>query len=282
MIAWGAVLFRRRPTKNTDQPGNLLGRPGFLLPAIEALVIQVIVLLVLYAFLFLLGLFGRQVTIGVAVLLQGTFAMLLSRWRRMPIWWLAIQFLFPPALLVGHALDLSPSLFFGAFLLLFLVYWTPFKTRVPLYLSGQAARQKVLELVPVGDAIRFIDIGSGLGGLAIYLAKNRPLANVSGIELAPVPWFIGWLRGRISHSRARLLAGDYTKLDFSQFDIVFAYLSPAAMEALWEKALAEMRPGALLISYEFIIPEIKPDIVIGEEMDGALLYVWRMPNISTK
>ena len=269
-------------TEKTDQPGSLSGRPGFLLPAIEALVIQVVVLLVLYAFLFLLGTFERQVTIGVAALLQGALAALLSRWRHMPIWWLVIQFLFPPALLFGHALGLSPGLFLGAFLLLLLVYWTPFKTRVPLYLSGQAVRQRVLDLVPGNDVVRFIDIGSGLGGLAIYLAKNRPHACVSGIELAPIPWFIGWLRALVLRSRARMLMGDYTKLDFSQFDMVFAYLSPAAMDALWEKAMAEMRPGALLISYEFIISGVKPDIVIGEEMDGALLYVWRMPNISTK
>jgi hypothetical protein len=48
----------------------------------------------------------------------------------------------------------------------------------------------------------------------------------------------------------------------------FAYLSPAAMLALWHKARAEMRPGTLLLSYEFHIPGTTPDLVIQPEGAG--------------
>ena len=54
----------------------------------------------------------------------------------------------------------------------------------------------------------------------------------------------------------------------------FAYLSPAAMSALWRKASCEMRPGTKLLSYEFLIAEKAPDISIVPTGRGAPLYVW--------
>jgi hypothetical protein len=48
-------------------------------------------------------------------------------------------------------------------------------------------------------------------------------------------------------SRARFLRGDYERLDFANYDVVFAYLSPAAMAALVAQGgVAEMRPVACL------------------------------------
>jgi hypothetical protein len=95
--------------------------------------------------------------------------------------------------------------------------------------------------------------------------------------LAPLLWLVSWLRARIVHSRARFIRGDYTHLDFAQYDVVFAYLSPAAMLALWEKSRAEMRPGSMLLSYEFSIPGISADVIVETmpQSEGATLYAWR-------
>ncbi|TFW17617.1 class I SAM-dependent methyltransferase, partial [Duganella callida] len=117
-------------------------------------------------------------------------------------------------------------------------------------------------------------IGSGLGGLVLYLARVRPDADVSGIELAPLPFVYSWLRARLGRSRARFLRGDYERLDFSCYDLVFAYLSPAAMSQLCRKAMAEMRPGTMLVSYEFIIEERSPDRIIHATKQGVPLYIW--------
>jgi hypothetical protein len=55
---------------------------------------------------------------------------------------------------------------------------------------------------------------------------------------------------------------------------VFAYLSPAAMGALWRKASAEMRPGSILLSYEFAIADKAADLVITPTGRGPVLYCW--------
>jgi tRNA1(Val) A37 N6-methylase TrmN6 len=58
------------------------------------------------------------------------------------------------------------------------------------------------------------DIGSGLGGLVLDLARRRPDAQVDGIELAPLPWLVSRLRAKLSGSRARFLRGDYEAVEF--------------------------------------------------------------------
>jgi SAM-dependent methyltransferase len=175
-----------------------------------------------------------------------------------------------------HALQLPPPLFLGLFLMLLLLYWSSFRTQVPYYPSPQAVWQAVAGLLPPDRPLRGIDIGSGFGGLVLHLAALRPDSAFTGIELAPLPWLASALRARLQRSRAHFMRGDYLDLDFADFDVVFAYLSPAAMPALWEKAHSEMRRGTLLLSHEFAIPGQVPDIVLTPRGEGAVLYGWRM------
>ena len=122
--------------------------------------------------------------------------------------------------------------------------------------------------------MRAIDIGSGLGGLVLELAKRRPDSYFDGIELAPLPWLASQLRATFTRKNARFILGDYESLNFSQYDLVFAYLSPAAMSALWKKASSEMKSGSILLSYEFLITEKAPEIIIMPKGRGPSLYIW--------
>lgn len=211
-----------------------------------------------------------------SVLLQGAFAAALSYWLGLAVWWLLIQFLFPGALIVMQSLQLPPSLFLAAFVFLLALYWTTFRTQVPFFPSGPATWDAVEHLLPQDRIIQFVDIGSGLGGLVIHLAQRRPDSTFMGIEVAPLPWLVSLLRSRVKRSRGRFIRGDYDKLNFAHYDVVFAYLSPAAMPALWNKAQAEMRSGTLLLSYEFSIPGVTSHINSAADVRGAVIYGWYM------
>jgi len=251
-------------------------------PALRALLAQVVAFPLMLATVWLLaraGVFpapGRGAWLATA-LLQGAWAALLT-WRlRLAVWWRAIALLFPAALLLARwaadALALPPAAFLGVFLLMLLVYWSTFRTQVPYYPSGRSVWDTVAALLP-DRPVDVIDIGSGLGGLVLELARRRPDCRVSGIELAPLPWLASSLRARLSGSRARFLRGDYERLDFARFDVVFAYLSPAAMGGLWRKAQAEMRPGSILLSYEFGIAGRAPDRSFVTTNSKKILHLW--------
>lgn len=251
-------------------------RTSFLrTPAIEALLVQ----LLSFALVFALAsgmpaLTTIQLTVATAALLQGAIAAVIARWRAMASWWIPIQFLFPVALMALHAVRLPSWIFLLAFIALLALYWTTFRTQVPFYPSTPATWEAVAALVPGDRPVRFVDIGSGFGGLVMHLAALRPDSAFTGIEVAPLPWLASLLMARSRRSDAAFVRGDYRSLDFADYDIVFAYLSPAAMSALWQKASTEMRPGTLLLSYEFAIPGVEPHVVARPTQGGPFLYGW--------
>ncbi|MFA9217333.1 MAG: trans-aconitate 2-methyltransferase [Sphingomonadaceae bacterium] len=246
-------------------------------PGVQAMLIQCLALVPALAIVYGLATLRVPVTyLGVA-LVQGALAALITYKVGLAAWWRVIQCLFPLAVLATSALQLPSWLFLLLFLLLLGWYWSTFRTQVPYYPSQPVVWDAVRQLLPAGRPLQLIDIGSGLGGLVLYLARQRPDAYCTGIELAPLPWLYSWLRAKLSRSGARFLRGDYERLDFANYDMVFAYLSPAAMSALWRKAAAEMRPGSMLLSYEFIIDGAvarAPDHTLYPTEGGVALYVW--------
>ena len=222
---------------------------------------------------------GSDVSLGMAALLQGAMAAGLTLWRGLARWWLAIQLLFPLTLLMVLALHLPSWIFLLGFVFLLTLYWSTFRTQVPFYPSRPAVWRAVAALLPAhganGQGIRVVDIGSGLGGLVLSLAAKRPTDTFLGVELAPMPWLISRVRAAVTGSSARFTRTDYERLDLSEFDVVFAYLSPAAMPALWQKAQREMRPGTLLLSYEFPISGHSPDMTVLPDPQGPELYGWQ-------
>jgi hypothetical protein len=248
------------------------------LPSVRALLLQCLAFPLMLATVWLLARAGLpQSWLGVS-LIQGGWAALLS-WRAgLASWWRAIQLLFPPILLLARgaadALALPPAAFLAVFLFLLLLYWSTFRTQVPYYPSGRRVWDAVATQLPAGRPLRVIDIGSGLGGFVLDLARRRPDCEASGIELAPLPWLASRLRAWAVRSPAQFLRGDYESLNFGNYDVVFAYLSPAAMGALWTKAKAEMQPGSVLISYEFPIAERAPDRRVVTTDNSKILFIW--------
>jgi hypothetical protein len=253
------------------------GRGLLRLPSVQALAIQfgalMLVVLSLWLLVRLQWLQPDAVpSMTSVVLLQGAVAALLSRWRRQAAWWPVMHLLFLPAAVAALTLHLPPWIFLCVFLLMLALYWSTFRTQVPFYASGAAAWSAVEAELPQRP-LRMIDIGSGLGGLVVHLAAQRPDSRFEGIELAPLPWLASRLR-QMAGARCHFLRGDYQHLDFGAYDVVFAYLSPAAMPALWAKARAEMRSGTLLLSHEFAVPGATPQIVRPTRAGGPMLYGW--------
>jgi len=244
-------------------------------PSVRALLAQAGAFPLTLIAVWLLARVGLPMSWEAVALIQGAWAALLA-WRLgLAVWWRAIELAFPSAVLLARGLDLPPSLFLVLFVLFLLVYWSTFRTQVPYYPSGRGAWDAVADVLPADRPCAIADVGSGLGGLVLDLARRRPDCRVDGIELAPLPWFVSRMRATLSGSRARFLRGDYESLNFGHYDVVFAYLSPAAMGDLWRKAEREMRPGGMLLSYEFDIPARLPDRRIVTTNSKKILYLWQ-------
>ncbi len=246
-------------------------------PAVLALLLQIFSLLLsLSAVIFFESRIAYSFSIYFYIFSQAALVAFFSFLMKMDWWWCVIQFFFPILVLVFAYSKIQPYYYLTAFIIFGLVYWSSFRTRVPYYPSKRSLLPTILEMLRPEESIKFIDIGSGLGGLLIELSNVHRKSQFTGIEIAPLPWMISFLRGIYSESDVRFLFGNYEKLHFGEYDVVFAYLSPAAMPALWEKAKREMRNGTILLSYEFVIPNVKPDLCINMNSNDPTLYLWRI------
>lgn len=229
-------------------------------------------LVLLAAWLPVLPLLGLDWPVAALVGIQAGLALLLSRLLHLPVWWQVINGLFFPMVWLVDQADLHPVWFLAGFVLLALTSLGSLKTRVPLYLSSRNAAAAVARRAPT--AARVLDLGCGPGGWLADLHARRPDLALSGVEMAPLNWLIGRLRlGR----RAEVRLGDLWRQDLSPYDVVYAYLSPAPMAALWRKVSLEMRPGSLFISNTFAVPGRAPDETIElNDLSRARLLIWRL------
>lgn len=263
-------------------PSGLLARISreTRFPLLKALAAQFASLSLTFLLVFLVAaVTGWSFPLMLTALIQGGIAAAFSRyWLGMMAWWLPIQFLFMPALVAGLSLDITPSWFLSAFLLLLAVYWSVFRTQVPLYLSSRAVWRALADLLPAKPDVRLIDLGSGLGGLLGFLGHIRPQGHFVGIEAAPLPFALGWLRGCGKNCDMRY--GSFWRHDLGGYDVVYAYLSPVPMADLWRKASAEMRSGSLLVSNTFAVPGVIPtETVQVDDFHASTLYIYRLQSV---
>lgn len=205
----------------------------------------------------------------------GATALLLASLTRQPWWWKLIHSIFAPLAWAVSLLSIDPGWFLLAFILLLLVYRGAISGQIPLYLSNRTTASALAKLTENRTSMRFTDLGAGIASTLRTLARARPDAQFSGIENAPATWLIGWLR-TASLGNCRWLWGDLWQARLDTEDVVYAFLSPAAMPRLWRKVEAEMRPGSLFISNSFAVPDVEPSTILElDDARGTRLYCYQ-------
>ncbi|WP_236778702.1 class I SAM-dependent methyltransferase [Azoarcus olearius] len=209
------------------------------------------------------------------VMCQATGAALLAVMLHSARWWVPIHLVFLPALVAARGLGLPPWLYLAVFLVLLAFYWTSFRTQAPLFLTNRRTVAAVAAILPA-TPLSLLDVGSGTGSLVRPLARLRPDSRFCGVETAPGPWLLGRLLGARLHN-LEWLRGDLFALPWGDYDVVYAFLSPAPMPEVWRKACAELRPGALLLSNSFAVPGRKADLAVEiGDARGTVVYGYRI------
>lgn len=218
---------------------------------------------------------GLEITLLQWAVVQGAIALRIATLAGAARWWLPLHLIFVPGIVWAGGIDVSPSAWGLAFIFLAAIYGSTFRTQVPLFLTGESVRARLAELLVPDRSLRFVDLGCGLGSVITALKRARPECEFHGVELAPLPFLVS--RWRAWRAGCRVERRDLMAVDLSTFDVVYAFLSPAPMPALWAKAQREMRPGSLFVSLAFPVPGVAPQAVIAvSSRERHTLYVWRM------
>ena len=213
--------------------------------------------------------------LGISLLTSG-MALAFSSLLREPWWWKTIHTLFAPLAWLVSWVSISPYWYLAAFLFLLLCYRGAFSGRIPLFLSNTNTCQAIIKLADENNAVKIADLGAGIGSIVGELASSLPKTLVIGVENAPIPWLIGYFR-TIRFANSRWLFQNFWGHPLSDYDIVYAFLSPAPMKELWHKMQREMHPGSLFVSNSFAIPEQEPTLLIKvDDIRKTQLFCYRI------
>ena len=135
---------------------------------------------------------------------------------------------------------------------------------------------RMLELAEPKSGEYLIDLGSGDGRIPITAAKRYGV-TAQGIDIDPQ---------RISEANAnaskegvtdkvKFVQENLFQTDISKADVVTLYLLETLNAKLRPRLLAELRPGARVVSHAFTMGDWRPDH--HEVVSGANVYFWTVP-----
>jgi len=190
-----------------------------------------------------------------------------SWWRR-----LIIGLGFPLSLLFSGVLSLPAWSWLLPLALLALIYPLNAWRDAPLFPTPADALNDLPSVAPLEPGAKVLDAGCGLGHGLDALRQAYPLAELHGIEWSrPLRWLCArrcpW---------AKVARGDIWKADWSGYDLVYLFQRPESMPRAIEKARAELKPGAWLVSLEFEAVGLTPAAKL-EGVQGKPVWMYRTP-----
>lgn len=141
----------------------------------------------------------------------------------------------------------------------------------PLFPTPADALDALPRHAALPDGARILDAGCGLGHGLAALRRAWPQARIEGVERSVALA----LAARLRCPWARVRAGDMWAHDWRGCDLVYLFQRPESMARAWQKARAELAPGAWLASLEFAVDGVRPAAVVPCR-DGRRVWLYRM------
>lgn len=154
------------------------------------------------------------------------------------------------------------------FMFLTMLYILPMARGAVYVPSKPEAIEAMIKLANIKKGVKVAELGSGDGRVAIAFAQVG--AEVDGYEVNPLLV----LRARRNVAKAglqkqvKILTKSYWDADLSEYDVVSVYGITYIMKDLSKKLRTELRPGAVVVSNYFVLPNWRK----AKTLKGVHLY----------
>lgn len=101
-----------------------------------------------------------------------------------------------------------------------------------------------------------ISIGSGRSGLIYAIEKNFPRVECIGVDDAIWPAFISRVQVFLHGSSIKVLRLELRRIDVSKADLIYCKLDLLKLREFEKKFKFECKPGAVVMSNGFVIPNM--------------------------
>ncbi len=196
---------------------------------------------------------------------------------RMPPSWRVCNALLPLAAALSLAVELPSWVFLVALIVMVAIYAPALWTRVPYYPTHRAAYALILAELPTDRPFVFLDIGCGFGDLLFFLQSRRPLGTFIGYEIGALPCLWGSTRAKLLRRNSiSIRFQDMWRASLSEYDFVYTFLSPAAMERMWGKVSSEMKHGSVFMTNTFPVQAAADEVLQIRDPRGSKLHIHRI------
>lgn len=154
----------------------------------------------------------------------------------------------------------------------------PFRALDAVYIPTPAeVVTAMLQMAQVGSRDVVFDLGSGDGRIVIAAVKEFGAARGVGVELDPVRVLEANALARNAGVRDRVefRQQDLFETDLRDATVVTLYLGNAVDLQLRPKLLAELKPGARVVSHAFDMGDWVPDET--RIVSGRTIFLWTIP-----
>ena len=138
----------------------------------------------------------------------------------------------------------------------------------PFVPTPPAVVDAMLKLANVGPKDHVVDLGSGDGRI-VLAAATRYKASGTGVEIDDelVSASNAAAKKQGVAGRVLFVRQDVREADLSRATVLTLYLLPGMMTTLRNKILAELKPGARVVSHDFHFDNWKPDRTVTVETE---------------
>jgi protein-L-isoaspartate O-methyltransferase len=160
------------------------------------------------------------------------------------------------------------------------------EVRAPFITTPPEVVARMLKIADTAPRDFVIDLGSGDGRIVIAAARDHGASGL-GVELEPALVEKARENARLAGvaERARFEAGDALQTDVSKATVVTIYLLPSLLDQLQPRLLAQLQPGARVVTHAFTFKGWPPDrmeiVRLSARHEGqgdeSRIYLWVIP-----
>jgi trans-aconitate methyltransferase len=147
--------------------------------------------------------------------------------------------------------------------------FAPFVCTKPKVIKG------ILEELKVDDKAIIYELGCGRAGFLHACRKKYPKAELIGVEYSFLPYIIGQIQNSFIGDKLKIIKQNFLKVDLSQANVVYCYLNIETMKKLAVKFEKECRPGTIIISYLFPLPNMESEKILKIRHEKDKVYFYR-------
>lgn len=129
-----------------------------------------------------------------------------------------------------------------------------FRGFAPFISTGGLVIKKIMEELEIKDGAKVYELGCGKAGFLSAAEKKNPKADFTGVEYSSMPYVMARMQLSLIKSKIKIIKQNFFETNLRDADIIYCFLNIKTMVELEKKFKAECKPGTIIVSYMFTLP----------------------------